>query len=388
MCIRSHLITGYTLNMEILNNSGCASSPDPNARGSDLSRCTKNCIFCPDVFNPSTAFNSTVTNETFRFDASSIVGKPCLTENVVYLVTCALCNIQYVGETTQKLKKRFDGHRGCINRHETSPYIYTHFLRPGHTYHHCKVQLIYHFGNRDGDVTKTLLTVEEYYMRKLGTCYPFGLNDKITSKNINLTLYNSLDFHKLNTPFFSFPSERRGRSHGHRKNSKTHKEQTDVLATIDSIYDLYESFTLHELYILLRSMSHAFIEDCLKNVIAHTTNHPRKGTTVRLILLAFRSQYIVAPNSDDDFVYCSIPYVHSAIEDIGFDKLFKHKDIVSLLPLAASECAIRTTFSYGPTIGRKLFNYNRVLKDLSNRDIKKLKCDCESRYVSRFFDTT
>ena len=61
--------------------------------------------------------------------------------------------------------------------------------------------------------------------------------------------------------------------------------------------------------------------------------------------------------------------------------MFKHKDIVSLLPLAASECAIRTTFSYGPTIGRKLFNYNRVLKDLSNRDIKKLKCDCESKYA-------
>ena len=35
----------------------------------------------------------------------------------------------------------------------------------------------------------------------------------------------------------------------------------------------------------------------------------------------------------------------------------------------------------GPTIGRKLFNYNTVLSDLTNRDLRKIKCDCSSKYA-------
>ena len=128
-------------------------------------------------------------------------------------------------------------------------------------------------------------------------------------------------------------------------------------------------------------MSHAFIDDCLKNVDDCTVNYSCESKTITKILLAFRSQFISKSSSEDDFVYCSLPYVHSAIEDVGVDKLFKHKDIVSLLPLSTSECSIRTSFSYGPTIGRKLFNYNTVLTDLTNRDLRKLKCDCSSKYA-------
>ena len=38
-------------------------------------------------------------------------------------------------------------------------------------------------------------------------------------------------------------------------------------------------------------------------------------------------------------------------------------------------------FSYGPTIGRKIFNYNKVLGEISTRDLKKLRCDCQTRYA-------
>ena len=44
------------------------------------------------------------------------------------------------------------------------------------------------------------------------------------------------------------------------------------------------------------------------------------------------------------------------------------------------ECRIRTTYSYGPTIGRKLFNYNKILNTVTKRDLKKLSCDCKENY--------
>ena len=35
----------------------------------------------------------------------------CLSRWVVYVVTCTTCNIQYVGQTTQEMRKRHYGHR-------------------------------------------------------------------------------------------------------------------------------------------------------------------------------------------------------------------------------------------------------------------------------------
>ena len=45
---------------------------------------------------------------------------------------------------------------------------------------HLKVQIIYHC-NKTEEAKEVLLTVEEFYTRKLCTIMPFGLNDNITS---------------------------------------------------------------------------------------------------------------------------------------------------------------------------------------------------------------
>ena len=34
----------------------------------------------------------------------------CATENVIYLISCKKCGIQYIGETSQKLKNRMNNH--------------------------------------------------------------------------------------------------------------------------------------------------------------------------------------------------------------------------------------------------------------------------------------
>ena len=369
------------IDKEIINRSGCASSPDPLGKGKDLLGCGK-CILCKDQFNSSTVFKSSVTNERFVFDGVCDA-KACKTRNVVYLITCQLCNIQYVGETTTPLASRFYGHRGAIKRSQINTILYTHFLNAGHTYHHCKVQIIYHYDKKDGDAKKTLLNVEEFYMRKLGTIHPFGLNDKISSMNLCLGNYDFRDFHSLNSPFFSFPSPRRGRSHGHRKTSKPTKEP-DVLTTIDNIFDLYHSFRLHDLYVLLRSMSRNLIDDCLQQVDEHTTNYKHKGSSVTLILLAYRSQFIKPPprskDSKENLIYFSVPFVHSALETVGVDDILKFRDITAFLPFNTKEIQIRTTYSYGPTVGRKLFNYNKILKNLSKKDLNSLTCDCKDEY--------
>ena len=226
-------------NKEILNSSGCASSPDPLATGDDLKACG-GCLLCKMQLNKSTVFTSSVTKERFRFAAGGL-GNACTTNNVVYLITCEYCKMQYVGETTNTLRTRFYGHRNAIKRGKYNTQLYYHFLDPGHRPEHCKVQIIYHYDKDDDDAKKVLLTVEEYYMRKLATVYPFGLNDKITSMNINVGTHDFRTFNSANTPFFSFPSERRKRSHGHRKKSFKTKESDSILNLIEAIFQNYKS---------------------------------------------------------------------------------------------------------------------------------------------------
>ena len=61
------------------------------------------------------------------------------TFNVIYLIQCRLCNLQYIGETKRRLKDRFNEHRRPI-LNPTGNYIHTavseHFLTSNHSDNH------------------------------------------------------------------------------------------------------------------------------------------------------------------------------------------------------------------------------------------------------------
>ena len=63
----------------------------------------------------------------------------CETFNVIYLIQCRLCNLQYIGETKRRLKDRFNEHRRPI-LNPTGNYIHTavseHFLTSNHSDNH------------------------------------------------------------------------------------------------------------------------------------------------------------------------------------------------------------------------------------------------------------
>ena len=76
---------------------------------------SRQCGLCC-VFKSDSSFKSTTTNRTYK----AIVPKDvdivdCNTVNCVYLITCSVCNLQYVGETAQRLKDRCKTHRKGIN---------------------------------------------------------------------------------------------------------------------------------------------------------------------------------------------------------------------------------------------------------------------------------
>ena len=65
----------------------------------------------------------------------------CNSSNVVYLITCKKCSLQYVGSTITKFRFRFNNHKSRIRRHEmlgrpekeADDLLYRHFCSEGHS---------------------------------------------------------------------------------------------------------------------------------------------------------------------------------------------------------------------------------------------------------------
>ena len=78
-------------------------------------RCEKNCATCPYISDGLTSYTFFSTGET-RTIKSNLT---CDTKNLIYMIQCNRCNLQYIGETKRRLKDRFNEHRRTIDKPNT-----------------------------------------------------------------------------------------------------------------------------------------------------------------------------------------------------------------------------------------------------------------------------
>ena len=105
----------------------------------------------------------------------------CNSSNVVYLITCKKCSLQYVGSTITKFRLRFNNHKSRVRRHETlgqvekraDDLLYRHFCSDRHNgLSDLKIQLI---DRVNGE--QQLREKEGQWAYKLNTLDSNGLND-------------------------------------------------------------------------------------------------------------------------------------------------------------------------------------------------------------------
>ena len=75
-------------------------------------RCGKNCANCPYIFYGLTNYTFFCTVET-RSINSHIT---CEIKNLIYMIQCNRCHLQYIGETKRRLKDRFNEHHRTFHR--------------------------------------------------------------------------------------------------------------------------------------------------------------------------------------------------------------------------------------------------------------------------------
>ena len=88
------------------------------------------CKTCYYISQGSTFVNN-VTKKSYNV-VSPNLSMDFTSDNVVYLLTCKKCGIQYVRKTSQKLRSRFNNHRNRLKK-LTNLYLYHHFSSDGHS---------------------------------------------------------------------------------------------------------------------------------------------------------------------------------------------------------------------------------------------------------------
>ena len=132
-------------------------------------KCDSRCVVCQNHIRESESFSGH-TSSTFYKTIGHIT---CNTTNVIYLISCRLCGVQYVGETKNTLKKRFYGHRSTVKTKKLDTPVGQHFNLPNHSISDMILQGIESLGHRKDSVR---LSREKVWMKRLRTVEPHGLN--------------------------------------------------------------------------------------------------------------------------------------------------------------------------------------------------------------------
>ena len=130
-------------------------------------QCGNSCPICSYI-STSKVIKSTKTGENIQINSDF----SCKTKGVIYLTTCTKCKKQYVGQTFRRLSDRIKEHIYDIknNKDKISG---IHYNSPGHSLANFRVEII---EKVIPNTTHILLEREKFWIQKLNTVIPHGLN--------------------------------------------------------------------------------------------------------------------------------------------------------------------------------------------------------------------
>ena len=144
------------------------SSSEVNAENSGCFQCPANCKTC-DLIDSVQTFKSFQTSRLFQIRQSI----NCLSKNVIYLIYCNTCGVQYVGETKNTLRMRMTQHRSAIKTKKVDQPVAKHFNLPNHSIANLRVIAI---DQNNSWTDKSRKAKENFWELNLKTTVPFGLN--------------------------------------------------------------------------------------------------------------------------------------------------------------------------------------------------------------------
>ena len=145
--------------------------------------CTENISKkCCKQLRDTTTFKSSSTGKIFKIFHEC----DCQSKNIVYLMECTICNLQYIGKTQTQLERRINGHRSDVRCKKEPITSDEHFRLPDHNFDRdARFTIIEQaIVERDkGDMANFLMTIEDNWILRLKTLPGYGLNEKLNFPN-------------------------------------------------------------------------------------------------------------------------------------------------------------------------------------------------------------
>ena len=160
--------TGYSLRNHLVR----AKVPPLNREVGSAKCGRKRCMVCKNVTETKT-FKSNVTKKRYKINFRL----NCDDKRLIYLFNCNVCNLQYVGQTTDKFRFRWNNYKACnkkASKGELCPQMdfHRHFLGNNHNglISDCSITFI------DKTDPKNPCERENFWIQTLKTLKPLGLN--------------------------------------------------------------------------------------------------------------------------------------------------------------------------------------------------------------------
>ncbi len=336
--------------------------------------CKRRCATC-NFINTDTEIRSASTGYWFKIQQDS----NCESKNVVYLLSCKQCGLQYVGETKRSLRQRFGEHKNSVKNKKMNTLMVQHFNQAGHSFEDMTITVLHQIDNEQGK--SGLTQCEDFYIRLLNTVYPYGLNDKVKGYGC-ATEINNPTVHKMQ-PYFCHKFRRRNRGHGARKRRRPQRN----LQFIRELQDTYKN--RHNMDGILSVVNYLKTQN--KKTLCHNFRilgqvGSELNGRLQLLLLGYMSGYYKTMseykgNDRKDKYRLIVEFPNKGVELIQMSNIFMDKKLNKIIPtdIGKTMQKVVVVYKYEQPISGKLVNYSKTLRNMGIKDVQNIlesECRC------------
>ena len=343
-----------------------------------LSKCSKKCLTCDKVLISDVA-HSAFCKKSFTKRVTNPDCLPaCKLSNLIYLITCEHCGLQYVGQTKRSLCRRFIEHRFTFRKRPRT-LLGAHFHNTACSEKY-NIQILETLNDLNDEVR---IKRENFWIRQLLTQKPYGLNYASRFFDKLDTTYNSC----LDSAHTSQTSQRSQPKRGKRKNRSDRQIRP---CANDIVWKFHRSFANNP-------------HDCLKNIRHQVFTWDR--VTVRMVYYEVLDRFTSPIDAIlKDLCLYRINTIHKLryryeqrkerqkpvrnnITVKFNNRLFDHINLNRCFSLGqlsneAEQFKIsrpRVVFTYTIPLGPKTFNYKHTVMNTAKLDNWDSLCGCKQR---------
>ena len=279
----------------------------------------------------------------------------CKSKNIVYLITCKICAAQYVGETVREFGVRMREHWDKIRKCDKSQIVYSHF-QSDERHKSCRIEDMLHFqiiekiktediaNQDDGLIRKRRLEREMFWIAKLRTAYPLGLNDRLQALGLagNATdgTFKDFNFYRVCNLLDGKRKKNRGRRL-RKKKAKVDESQFELFKQelIDAVNTNVEQ--------IIARRARAFLE---KFTDSRPFKELRKEIRCLIENKVAYARKIRPEKKEIDKITWKVDFSHKILGEVNIQSLYGLREMKELLPTQLrNSVPFRKVFIFGKT---------------------------------------